>query len=165
VGPAGARGDLELQHLTKYIRKEPSGPKPPGGKSKAPPRWRSAGILKVAALIKEHGPELRKLLRLDVPAEVEVLSAVEELELRTEECAEKDELLAEKDAQLVRVKAGRRVAATRLQEHVRAQRAWRKALVALLLTFQPFQPFQPFYSKSSHPHSGAKHSLTELTTS
>jgi hypothetical protein len=39
---AGARGDLELQHLTKYIRKEPPGPKPPGGKSKAPPRWRSA---------------------------------------------------------------------------------------------------------------------------
>jgi hypothetical protein len=127
---AGARGDLELQHLTKYIRKEPPGPKPPGGKSKAPPRWRSAGILGVAALIKEHGPELRKLLRLDVPAE-EVLSAVEELELRTEECAEKDELLAEKDAQLVREKAGRRVAAARLQEHVRAKRAWRQAKAAL----------------------------------
>jgi len=128
---AGARGDLELQHLTKYIRKEPPGPKPPGGKSKAPPRWRSAGILGVAALIKEHGPELRKLLRLDVPAE-EVLSAVEELELRTEECAEKDELLAEKDAQLVREKAGRRVAAARLQEHVRAKRAWRQAKAAEL---------------------------------
>ena len=47
----------------------------------------------MAALVKKHGPELRKLLRLDVPVE-EVLSAVEELELRTEECAEKDELLA-----------------------------------------------------------------------
>ena len=126
---AGERGDLQLHHLQNYIRNLPLGPAA-STKTKPVPRWRSAGILKVAALIKEHGPELRKLLRLDVPVE-EVLSAVEELELRTEECAEKDELLAEKDAQLVRVKAGRRVAATRLQEHVRAKRAWRKAQVAL----------------------------------
>ena len=128
---AGERGDLQLHHLQNYIRKDPPGPKPPGSKSQAPARWRSSGILEVAKLIKKYGPELRKLLRLDVPAE-EVLSAVEELELRTEECAEKDELLAEKDAQLVREKAGRRVAATRLQEHVRARRAWKKAQLDLL---------------------------------
>ena len=128
---AGERGDLQLHHLQNYIRKDPPGPMPPGRKSKAPARWRSAGVLDVAALIKKHGPELRKLLRLDVPAE-EVLSAVEELELRTEECAEKVELLAEKDVQLVREKAGRRVAATRLQQYVRARRAWKKAQLDLL---------------------------------
>ena len=126
---AGERGDLQLHHLQNYIRNLPLGPAV-STKTKPVQRWRSAGILKVAALIKEHGPELRKLLRLDVPAE-EVLSAVEELELRTEERAELSEQLAERDAQLVREKAGRRVAATRLQEYVRVKRAWRKAQAAL----------------------------------
>ena len=74
---AGERGDLQLHHLQNYIRNLPLGPAV-STKTKPVQRWRSAGILKVAALIKEHGPELRKLLRLDVPAE-EVLSAVEEL--------------------------------------------------------------------------------------
>ena len=127
---AGARGDLELHHLQNYIRQEPPGPKPLGSKSKGPPRWRSAGVLDVATLVKKHGPELRKLLRLDVPAE-EVLSPVEELELRTEECAELREQREKDKAELIREKAGRRVAATRLQEHVHAKRAWRKAKAAL----------------------------------
>ena len=128
---AGARGDLELHHLQNYIRQEPPGPKPLGSKSKGPPRWRSAGVLDVATLVKKHGPELRKLLRLDVPAE-EVLSPVEELELRTEECAELREQREKDKAELVREKAGRRVAATRLQVHVRARRAWKKAQLDLL---------------------------------
>ena len=42
---AGERGDLHLHHLQNYMKKEPKGPKPPGGKSKPPPRWRSAGML------------------------------------------------------------------------------------------------------------------------
>ena len=52
----------------------------------------------MAALVKKHGPELRKLLRLDVPAE-EVLSAVEEIEQLEAEVAEKDELLEESSAE------------------------------------------------------------------
>ena len=127
---AGERGDMKTHHLKTWIREKPPGPKQPRSKCAAPWRWKSSAILKVAALVKRYGIEMRKLLRLDAPAE-EVLSAVEELELLREECAEKDALLAEADANLRREKAGRRMAATRLQEHVRAKREWRKAKVAL----------------------------------
>ena len=127
---AGERGALQVHHLREWLTKTPPGPTPPGSKSKPPPRWRSAGVLDVAALVKKHGPELRKLLRLDVPAE-EVLSAVEEIEQLEAEVAEKDELLEESSAELGREKAGRRMAASRLQEHLCAKREWRTDKVAL----------------------------------
>jgi len=126
---AGERGDLQLHHLQNYIRNLPLGPAA-STKTKPVPRWRSAGILKVAALIKEHGPELRKLLRLDVPAE-EVLSAVEELEQKNALLVEKEVLLAEKAADLLRVQARHRMAAAQVQQHVRAKREWKQAQAAL----------------------------------
>ena len=45
------------------------GPKLPSCKGTPPVRYKSVAILKVARLVKDSGPEMRRLLRSDVPRE------------------------------------------------------------------------------------------------
>ena len=113
---AGQCDDLEPHHLYSHMAKPRPGPKLPSCKGMPPVRYKSVAILKVARLIKDSGPEMRLLLKSDVPQE-QVPTARETAALLEKQVEQlQEELKEQKEAR------SRAEAAARMAQHRRIVR-------------------------------------------
>ena len=112
----GECDDLVPHHLYSHMAKPRPGPKLPSCKGMPPVRYKSVAILKVARLIKDSGPEMRLLLKSDVPQE-QVPTARETAALLEKQVEQlQEELKEQKEAR------SRAEAAARMAQHRRIVR-------------------------------------------
>ena len=117
---AGQYDGLSGHLLSVYISSPPSAART-SRKTKPPPRYRSWAVVRVARLVHDHGPKMRKLLKLDATSD-EAKPLVQVAAEQSDEVAalnatvrERDATLRERVATVAKITHAWRQAATRLK--------------------------------------------------